>query len=103
MSKLSNQEKENKQFQKLSVWVLFILFIAFTAAGLVRIFVTGDSVDINGTKLHLQVKSGWQYLIFGLLFLIACFINLRNNKKNRVAERTSEESLDRTQDKLHKR
>lgn len=82
MPELSSQEKENKAFRKLSLWIGFILFIGFTAAGLVRIFCTGDSIGVNSTRLQVQVKSGLQYVIFGVLFLIACFINWRTGRKN---------------------
>ena len=82
MPKPSLQEKKIKHSRKLSVWIAFILFIGFTAAGLVRIFFTGDSIGVNSTRLQVQVKSGLQYVISGALFLIACFINWKTDRKS---------------------
>lgn len=83
MPSLTNQEKENIQFQKLSGYILFLFFIGFTAAGLIRIFLTGDSFGINQTKLQFQVKSGLQYLLFGILFFVGWIYNKRFYKKKK--------------------
>lgn len=81
MSSLITQEKENIQFQKLSGYILFLFFLGFTIAGLIRIFLTNDSFSVNQTKLQFQVKSGLQYLLFGILFFVGWVFHKRYYKK----------------------
>lgn len=90
MSKNSKPEKENLLFQKIGMWVLFLLFIGFTAVGLLRVIFEVDSFGINATRSHFQVKTGWQFIIYGILFFIGWIMALKYYKKNRITERTSE-------------
>ena len=90
MNKLSHKEKEKRLFQSVRVWFLFIFFIGFTSVGLMMVLSGMNVFGINVTKLQFQVKSGWQFLIFGILFFIGWILTLRYYKKNRFTERTSE-------------
>ena len=84
MHNLTNQEKENIQFQRLSGYILLLFFLAFTIAGLIRIFLTGDSFSINQTKLLFQLKSVLQYLLFGILFFVGWVFHKRYYKTNKL-------------------